>query len=110
MNNTPADLAVLLLDDPHAQRSRRANAHFEQTHTFVEQSIIAPPEKQSILEPSPAVAIPTASPEQTFSLATRLGKDHFDDQLRAEALVSAIKKLRQRPLPSHGSGRVIKSS
>lgn len=101
---TLGDFSLLLLDDPAANERRRELSAFPDLADWVERSLET--------RVAPAAQAAAASEAQAFSVAGRLVRSHYEDQMKAEALLSAIRKIRGRTegkAPYKNSARVIKA-
>ena len=99
------DQALLLLDDSVAREKRNQLDVFAGIAHLVSTSFT---EKAPPIIGEQTKSTGNAS---SFTVAARLGRTNYDDQARAEALITALKKLRGRPnTASYQSGRVIRSN
>jgi hypothetical protein len=99
---TISDQALFLLDDCFGHDRRTRLDIFSQLEAFVSSSL-----NGTIQAPATA-EIPTST-LSTFTVAARLNRTNYDDQARAEALLAALQKIRNRKSPFQ-SGRVIRSN
>ncbi len=102
--NNISDQALLLLDDFHSSRSRKKMDLFADLEEHVTNSLQTSKPASS--------AISSSENANPFTVAARLGRSNYEEQAKSEALLSALKKLRSRPLENKGmpnSGRVLRS-
>ncbi|MGE3263303.1 MAG: hypothetical protein AB7K68_16100 [Bacteriovoracia bacterium] len=94
-----ADQALFLLDiPPSANRRKKLENFFD-----LEQTIRA-----AFGEPETLTAKKTEAPPAPYSVASRMNRANYEDQARAEALTSALQKLRASHQSRMANGRVIR--
>lgn len=94
---TISDQALLLLDDSGAISYKKNLDAFSSLENEIKNSFCDTVTTEITQHPV----------SNNFSVAARLTKSGYDDKARAEALVSALKKIRTRK-SNYSSGRVIR--
>lgn len=99
-----ADQALFLLDIPPSSAKRKKLENFSDLDSIVRASLRA-----ELGENTPA-PVKTEIAPPTYSVASRMNRANYEDQARAEALMSALQKLRASHQSRMANGRVIRQS
>ncbi|MGZ3695006.1 MAG: hypothetical protein ACXWQO_12665 [Bdellovibrionota bacterium] len=97
-----ADQALFLLDIPPSTSRRKKLENFFDLEQTIRASLRA-----AFGDAEPA-AVKAEAPPAPYSVASRMGRANYEDQARAEALMSALQKLRASHQSRMGNGRVIR--
>jgi hypothetical protein len=99
-----ADQACLLLDDPAAQAKKHRLEIFSSMDATVLDSL-GGNASMGDREPSQD-SLPSNA---NYIVASRLGRNHYEDKARKEAIMSALQSLRSNGSGMNSCGRVIRS-
>lgn len=98
-----ADQALFLLDIPPSANRRKKLENFFDLEQTIRASLRA-----AFGEPEILAAKKTEAPPAPYSVASRMNRANYEDQARAEALTSALQKLRASHQSRMANGRVIR--
>lgn len=100
-----ADQALFLLDIPPSADRRKKLENFFDLEPTIGASLRA-----MMPEPVAATAPAAEATPASYAVASRMSRANYEDQARAEALMSALQKLRASHQSRLANGRVIRQS